>query len=69
MATKRQIKKAARLWSLALIAHTDGWSDDDDESAVRAIAVERAVLELHRKGYDPGDLQSERDCLDAVIAT
>lgn len=67
MATKRQVEKAARLWSLALIAHTDVDCDDEVASAVRSIAVERALTDLQRKGYDPGQLLCERDCLDAVI--
>lgn len=64
MATKRQLARAARLYRLAVIAHMD--LSGDGEQKVRSMAIDQAVLELSRLGYEPRQLLSEDDCLRAA---
>lgn len=66
MANKRQMAKAARLWSLAVIAHMDQCVYDEDANALRAVATEQAELKLENLGYRCQDLLSELDCIKAV---
>lgn len=63
MPTQRQIKKAARLWSLALVASVDGM----DEGEVRKEARRAAFATLERMGFDPYSLTDEAACLRAAL--
>ena len=64
MTTKRQLTKAARLWSLGVIANGD--DGGDEQSGIRQIAIDHAQDQLHRLGHHFGDLINEQACIDAV---
>ena len=67
--TKRQITKASRLYSLAVVANCDlGGAFGDDEDAVAQAAIEKARADLDRLGFDPGQLSSLESCINAVRA-
>lgn len=66
MATKKQVEKAAKLYALAVIAHTDGGGSSEEGDCMRSIAIEKAKRELKRLGYDAADLLTEVDCLQAA---
>lgn len=72
--TKRQIQKAARLYSLAMIALTDGGGDAEneamatDENAVRVAAAQTATIALARLGFEPAQLVTISHCIDAARA-
>lgn len=61
--TKKQYRKAARIWALAFIAHTESF-----ESEIRRIACEDARRKLAALGYDQADLLTEDDCLNAALS-
>lgn len=65
MTTKRQMAKAARLWSLAVIAQMDG-GEGEEGMVLRKVAADKAVDTLWSLGYGRGELLSEGDCINAV---
>lgn len=65
--SKRQAAKAARLYGLAVLCHSDcAGANDDDEARVMDLAREQAVIKLAAMGYEPMDLISIADCIAAV---
>lgn len=60
------MEKAARLWSLAVIAHMDEFADEEEANALRSIAIDKAALKLENLGYRHQDLLSELDCIKAA---
>lgn len=63
---KRLLRKAATLWGLALIVHTDNGADSDEANELREIARQVADDRLSVLGYDAADLLCEADCIKAV---
>lgn len=61
--SKRIIKKAAILWSLALIIHTDSVADTDVENAVRDEARRIARDKLDRLDLAAGEILCEQDAI------
>lgn len=65
--TKRQIRKAARLYGLAMAAHTDSvGATTDDEMSVMNRSRELAEAALSALGYDKAQLVTIQDCITAV---
>jgi hypothetical protein len=62
---KKQIKKAARLYSLALVAHLDG-GDTEEQDAVKTEARRAATEALTRLGFEPGELTTLENCINAA---
>lgn len=65
---KRQLRKAAQLWALALVAHVqlDADTGDDTANEIREIAILNARRKLERLGFDPANLKTEKECAEAV---
>lgn len=63
---KRQIERAARLFSLAVVAHLDS-GDDEVASAVVDHARERAQARLLAMGHEPGDVTTINECIAAAL--
>lgn len=61
---RRQLSLAGKLYSLALVAHTEPIGDSDDETRVRTNAVKRAQSAMRRMGVDPSEVIS----VDCAIA-
>ena len=68
MPTMKQKRAAAKLWSLAIVAHCDLAADHDISNEIRAIAITEAQSKLGRLGYHWGDLIDEQSCLIALCA-
>lgn len=66
--TNKQTTKAARLYSLALVAHVGGVTDSEDQDAVKAAARSAALDALERLGFEAGQLLTLEDCIKAVRA-
>ena len=66
MATQRQKAKAAKLWSLAVIAHMDLVEDDDLANEVREIAISKARAKLESLGFHYSELLCAQDCIDTT---
>ena len=65
--TKKRIDKAARLYSLAIVANADsGGAENEDECSVMDRARELATAALERLGYSPLDLLTIQQCIDAA---
>lgn len=65
--TKRQTLKAARLYGLAMVAHTDNIGAETDDE-LRVMEASRAIAEaaLARLGYDKSQLVTIQQCVSAV---
>ncbi|AQH05630.1 hypothetical protein A9R05_42170 (plasmid) [Burkholderia sp. KK1] len=65
--TKKQIDKAARLYSLAIVANADsGGAENELETDVMDRSREFATAALARLGYDRFDLVTIQQCIDAA---
>lgn len=61
--------RAARLYALAMVAHTDlGGAASEEQEGVIEHAHTKARADLERMGYDYGALGSLQACIDAAKA-
>lgn len=65
--TKRQVKDAAKLYSLSMAAHADAGGAETDE-AMHVMHTSQALAEaaLARLGYEKAELVTIQDCIAAV---
>lgn len=64
---KTEIKYAAHIYALALVAGGDtGGAETDDEARVMRLAIATARAQLLREGFDPGALYSIKACIAAA---
>ncbi len=63
---RKQLELAAKLWGLALIAHTEIITDDEIDK-VKRLAAKRAATKLHRLGIDKADLICSEDVIEATM--
>ncbi|WP_080423745.1 hypothetical protein [Burkholderia ubonensis] len=67
--TKRQLDRAARLYGLAVLSNQDtGGAESDDEAAVMERAIDAAGDAIRRLGFEPTELASITDCINAAIS-
>lgn len=59
--TRKHLNLAARLYSLAAVAHLDG-GETDDAHAIIARAAEAAALELGKLGVSPAEVRTVEEC-------
>jgi hypothetical protein len=64
---KRQLRKAAQLWSLSTIAHAQMDTGIKEFDELRKVAIDEAWKKLKRMGFDPCCLRFEQECINAVI--
>lgn len=65
--TKAQINRAARLYSLAVVAHANAAAAADEDGAlVMEVARSAACEALERLGHEAGDLLTLEACIDAA---
>jgi hypothetical protein len=67
--TKAQIKRAARLYSLAVVAHANAAAASDEDGALVMDAARTAACDaIERLGHEAGDLLTLEACLTAARA-
>ena len=67
--TTRQLAKAARLYGLAVLSNQDaGGAESDDETQVMQRAIYSAGAALRRLGFEPTELATITQCIDAAIS-
>lgn len=67
MTTPRaHLELAAKLWGLALIAHTDVLDADDEAARVRQTATKRAKQALTQLGTNLCEIFDEEDALEVA---
>lgn len=65
--SRRHLELAAKLWALALVAHTESESaDDETERKIKRLAVARATTKLRRLGTDPAQIICTDDAADSA---
>lgn len=65
--TKRQVAKAAKVYSLVVLANGDAaGADDDDQAAVMIAAAAKARSDLDRLGFDLSELTTIADCIKVI---
>lgn len=61
---KRTLARAARLYSLGIIAHMDaGGAETDEETAVTYAAMEAAARTLETMGLNLSDVATRQRCI------
>lgn len=64
---RRQLELAAKLYSLATMAHVDlGGAESADAERVRKLAAARAKTKLRRLGTDAAEILCEDDALEVA---
>lgn len=67
--TKAQIKRAAKLYSLAVVAHANAAAADDEDGGLVMEAARTAACEaIERLGHEAGDLLTLEACVIAARA-
>jgi hypothetical protein len=59
--TRKHLELTAKLWALALVAHTDCSEEDELAEKVRRLASKRARSKLARMGTDRTSILNEED--------
>ena len=62
--TRKHLELTAKLWALALVAHTDISEPDELAAKVRTLASKRAQTKLRNLGTDRIQIQNEQDAAD-----
>lgn len=60
---RKHLELAAKLWGLALIAHTESVGETDTEIKVKHLAAARAQTTLGRLGVDKSEILTAEDAL------
>lgn len=62
--TRKHLELTAKLWALALVAHTECSENDELSEKVRRLASKRATTKLRRLGSSRFDILTEQDAAD-----
>ena len=65
--SRKHLEISAKLWALALVAHTDSLDADPLAQKVRRLASKRATTELRRLGTSRGQIQNEQDAANEAL--